>query len=1162
MATITSLGFTIFARERVSRVFRSIGDNAEEMAGRARRAARTVGEQFQALDDTMTKAGAAAGVALGAAMVKSVDASAATAKLGAQIGATAQQSKRFGEIAGRLYSQAYGESIEDVHGAIGAVVTSIDGMRNASDSAVEGMARKALTLAKVFEIDTARSIQVVGQIVKTGLVKDATEGMDLLTVALQRVPAAVRDDLLDALDEYGPFMEQIGIKGARAFEILIQAADKGAFGLDKAGDAFKEITLKIASSAPAVDEALRSIGLSQERVQDAFARGGAEGQRAFQQIVDGLLKIPDPGKRAETAITLFGTPIEDLNTKDIPRFLESLVGTQSELRNTAGAADRAGAAVQDAAATKLESFKRSVEQNLSKVIAEDVIPKLEKLSSTAKGVGLTPSGAANAILTLGAVAAGYKTIAFAAKIATFQVGRFSIAKGVAGAATTLSNVAAGFRNVNLAMAANATTATRLGAALRSQIMLWRQQAAAANVSTARIILNAAAQKIAAAATRTWAIAQAIFNAVMRANPLVLIVTVIMLVIGAVVLAYKRFESFRTLVDAVWAGIKTALAAAWNFIKPIFLQIASVLVNVVGTALKWYAAYVKLVFTAVWTIISTVWNTAIKPIFNAIANVLRVILPRAFTFFQNIAKIVWIAIQIYIKIAWTLIKGYFNLIKFYVTKILAPAFTWLWKNIIVPVWNGIRWAIGKAWGIIKVIFAAIRAVITGVLAPVFRWLWNNVIKPVWNGIREHISNVWNKGIKPAFDKIKSGVRAVRDAFSTASDGIKKIWNRVKGYAKTPVNFIIGTVYNKGIVGLVNKVAKFAGIDTRLDPIKLLARGGTLDNPARVAPMKTRGAMAIVGEGRSLYPEYVIPTDPRFRDRALALWAQAGQDLAGRSAPGKRMGGEGLMFERGGIIGKFLGGLKSFAFDKPAEMFKSTVDKLIGQIPGSGTFRDVVAGVPKKLAGSLVQWFKDKVGFGGGKGVSKALAFAKAQAGKPYIWGGVGPRGYDCSGLWSAIVNVIKGRNPYSRRFTTFSFTGGMHGPEGFIRNLHSAVRVGVTNAGVGHMAGTLGRTPVESRGSRGVVVGAGARGAEDSLFTMRYGLKADTGAATLAPGWNPVYNGTGRPEYLETPRRGGGDTHVHVHVENHGVIGSRIELQDWLARNLDDLRRQGRLPIGT
>jgi cell wall-associated NlpC family hydrolase len=37
---------------------------------------------------------------------------------------------------------------------------------------------------------------------------------------------------------------------------------------------------------------------------------------------------------------------------------------------------------------------------------------------------------------------------------------------------------------------------------------------------------------------------------------------------------------------------------------------------------------------------------------------------------------------------------------------------------------------------------------------------------------------------------------------------------------------------------------------------------------------------------------------------------------------------------------------------------------------------------------------------GAPADKALAFARAQLGKPYVWGGTGPRGYDCSGLTQA------------------------------------------------------------------------------------------------------------------------------------------------------------------
>src|SRR5205823_2255547 len=40
------------------------------------------------------------------------------------------------------------------------------------------------------------------------------------------------------------------------------------------------------------------------------------------------------------------------------------------------------------------------------------------------------------------------------------------------------------------------------------------------------------------------------------------------------------------------------------------------------------------------------------------------------------------------------------------------------------------------------------------------------------------------------------------------------------------------------------------------------------------------------------------------------------------------------------------------------------------------------------------------------VNRAKVFAAQQNGKPYIWGGVGPAGYDCSGYTSAITNVLR------------------------------------------------------------------------------------------------------------------------------------------------------------
>jgi cell wall-associated NlpC family hydrolase len=107
---------------------------------------------------------------------------------------------------------------------------------------------------------------------------------------------------------------------------------------------------------------------------------------------------------------------------------------------------------------------------------------------------------------------------------------------------------------------------------------------------------------------------------------------------------------------------------------------------------------------------------------------------------------------------------------------------------------------------------------------------------------------------------------------------------------------------------------------------------------------------------------------------------------------------------------------------------------------------------------------------------ALNFARSQAGKPYVWGGVGPGGYDCSGFMSAITNVIQGRNPYQRRFATGSLPAGL-----FVRG-PGRFEIGWFRGNPGHTAGTLNGVNVESRGGRGVVVGPGARGARDRLFT--------------------------------------------------------------------------------
>lgn len=69
------------------------------------------------------------------------------------------------------------------------------------------------------------------------------------------------------------------------------------------------------------------------------------------------------------------------------------------------------------------------------------------------------------------------------------------------------------------------------------------------------------------------------NAVMRANPILSVITIVTLLVGALVLAYQKSETFRKVVDATWSGIKKAASAAWDFVKPIFTNFIEYIMRV-------------------------------------------------------------------------------------------------------------------------------------------------------------------------------------------------------------------------------------------------------------------------------------------------------------------------------------------------------------------------------------------------------------------------------------------------------------------------------------------------------------------------------------------------------------------------------------------------------
>ncbi|WP_405766693.1 hypothetical protein OG539_16390 [Actinacidiphila glaucinigra] len=645
------------------------------------------------------------------------------------------------------------------------------------------------------------------------------------------------------------------------------------------------------------------------------------------------------------------------------------------------------------------------------------------------------------------------------------------------------------------------------------------------------IYNAA---VAGAATGTWSWAAAITAT--GIVPLIELIVVAVIALGyGIYKAYQNVGWFRTAVDATWNAIKVATVFLWEkILKPAFEGI-------------WWAIK-KVGDIAVW-----LWKSAIAP---------------AFRFIWEAGKI--LATIIAVVVIGPLYLGF---------KALGFIVGWLWKNVINPVFG---WVADKAvWlfrNVLKPQFDAFMKIVRGA-GDVGKWLWKNALKPAFEGIGAVASWLWKKAIKPAFDAIadgagllwrkflkpqfdvlKKGVHLVGDAFKLVRDEIGEQWEKLRSITKKPIEFVINTVYNKGIRLLWNKIADITGAKP-LKEFKGFATGGIMPG---YTPGRDNSLIAVGGGEAIMRPEWTraVGADQ------IHAWNAAAR-TGGVAGVQRAIANGTPAFSLGGIAGSIWDGIKSTGSAvaggiSTAADFLTNPDKVFAGATkwvrsamrefASSKWGQMVTDIPVSMLRNL----KNSIFGGGGgssdlignignavAGVGQALLWARTQAGKPYQWGGAGNPSFDCSGFMSSIQKVILGKNPVGRLWSTFSFQGSK-APAGWVRNLKSPFQIGITNAGVGHTAGTLAGVNVESRGGRGVVVGSGARGWNDSLFTDHYGFAPALGNAKLyddggylMPGLHLIANGTGKPEPVFTSGQwddiraaksgGGGDNYFDVTV---------------------------------
>lgn len=259
----------------------------------------------------------------------------------------------------------------------------------------------------------------------------------------------------------------------------------------------------------------------------------------------------------------------------------------------------------------------------------------------------------------------------------------------------------------------------------------------------------------AIATKAAALAQTGFNAVMNANPIVIVIAVIGLLVTAFITLWNNCESFRNFFTGMWTNLQTITSTALNGIKSIFTSGWNSIRNIASTALNG----IKSIFTSVWN--------AIKTIVTGVITVIAVIIGTQLQIIKTVVSAVFNAIRSITSTIWNGVKGIITTVITVIVTSVKSNFNII-RNFIKTVFNAIRSITSTIWNGIK----------SKIISPVVSTV--STVKSKLNSMKQIAISIFN-GIKSSatsiFNKVKS---AITKPVEAAKNAVKRIVNTIKGF----------------------------------------------------------------------------------------------------------------------------------------------------------------------------------------------------------------------------------------------------------------------------------------------------------------------------------------------------------------------------------------------
>lgn len=503
------------------------------------------------------------------------------------------------------------------------------------------------------------------------------------------------------------------------------------------------------------------------------------------------------------------------------------------------------------------------------------------------------------------------------------------------------------------------------AAVARSTAAWVAKTTSLLVHNPAMIASTVATTASTVATNAAAAATKVFNLVLRANPIGLVITAVTGLVAALGWFFTQTETGSKIVTFAWDAIGSAIGSVANWVTGDVVPAFSASWDAISAgAQALYDKAIRPVFEAIEAVISVTWKV-IKTIFDAYVAVWTFVGKVFWNVWSLVIQVAWMALQASFRAGWAFVRDVVFTPFRVLWDFVGGAFKSVWDTLIRPTWETLQSILSAGWSFVRqFVFTPFSDVVTA-LGGAFTST-KAVIDTAWDGIQSAGSTAWGWMEDNVFAPLDTAVDEIGKAFESTKDVVASAWEAIATTAIKPVNFVISTVYTDGIKNLFDTVAENLGLSQRLPAISpiSMATGGVLPGYTPGVDVHhftspTAGSLHLSGGEAIMVPEWTKAVGGPAAVAAMNARARRGASPGDEGGSSFFLGGVwDSVKSTAGAAWDFttdaVSAIGNFMKDPVAgavKVFTAPIEAMLSEITG-GAFGQIVAGVPRTLVKGII------------------------------------------------------------------------------------------------------------------------------------------------------------------------------------------------------------------